>query len=253
MREFKKDQLIVRIYKNRRIMGEKAARDVAERIKEIASRKETVNMVFAAAPSQDDFLKFLVNDNSIDWSKVAAFHLDEYVGLDYDSPKKFGFYLNEHLFKKVNLKQVYYIDRANEGIKETVSRYSELLRKNPMDIACIGIGENGHIAFNDPHVADFTDTVNFKVVKLDQKCRQQQVNDGCFKSIDKVPTHALTMTIPAILSADYIYTVVPTSSKSKAVEKTINGPIEPACPASILRSHQRAFLYLEEEAAELLD
>ncbi len=252
MDELKKDQLEVKILNNTKKMGEKAAQNVADKMKEIIAEKGTVNMVFAAAPSQNEFLEALTNKKGIDWSNVVAFHLDEYVGLDYDSPNKFSSYLNQHLFDKVDLKEVYYIDQKETEIEELVNRYTKLLKANPIDIACIGIGENGHIAFNDPHVADFTDPMNFKLVDLDQECREQQVNDGCFISVDKVPTHALTMTVPSIISANYIYCMVPSSSKSQAVKDAIQGEITADCPASVLRSHQRSILYLDSDAAELI-
>lgn len=252
MDEFMKDQLMIKIFESREEMGGNAAEEVVSRINELLSNKKTINMVFAAAPSQNDFLKELIADNSIDWSRIVAFHLDEYVGLENDAKQKFGTFLDEHIFNKVDFKEVYYIDQKGLSKEEIIDRYNELLKENPIDIACIGIGENGHIAFNDPHVADFADTSSFKLVDLDEECRTQQVNDGCFSALDKVPTHALTMTVPAILSADFIYCIVPSSSKSRAVKDTVNGPIETACPASILRSHPRSVLYIDKDAAELL-
>lgn len=252
IREFVKDQLLVKIFENREKMGKDAAQDVAKKIAEIIGEKGKLNIVFAAAPSQNDFLDELVKCSNIDWDKITAFHMDEYVGLDYDAPQKFGNYLNEHIFDKVNFGRVYYIDEKGESVKELIARYSGLLKKHPIDIICMGIGENGHIAFNDPHVANFTDHEIMKMVNLDQKCRMQQVHDKCFSSLEEVPTHALTMTIPNFCAADYLYCIVPTKNKSKAVERTINGKIDSSCPASILRRHQRAILYLDGEAAELL-
>lgn len=252
IKEFIKDQLLVKVFKNRREMGKNAAQDVAEKIAEIIDEKGKLNIVFAAAPSQNDFLDELVKRSNIDWDKITAFHMDEYVGLDYDAPQKFSNYLNEHIFNKVNFGRVYYIDEKGKSPEELIIRYSELLKRNPIDIICMGIGENGHIAFNDPHVANFTDNKIIKMLNLDQKCRMQQVHDKCFSSLGEVPTHALTMTIPNFCAANYLYCIVPTKNKSKAVERTINGKIDSSCPASILRCHQRAILYLDEEAAELL-
>jgi glucosamine-6-phosphate deaminase len=252
IKEFVKGQLLVKIFKNREEMGKNAAQDIAKKIAEIIGEKGKVNMVFAAAPSQNDFLSELVKCSNIDWNKITAFHMDEYIGLDYDAPQKFGNYLNKHIFNKVNFRKVYYIDEKGKSPKELIIRYSELLKRNPIDIICMGIGENGHIAFNDPHVANFSDCEIIKMVDLDQKCRMQQVHDKCFKSLEEVPTHALTMTIPNFCAANYLYCIVPTKNKSKAVERTINGKIDSSCPASILRCHQRAILYLDEEAAELL-
>ena len=249
---FVKDQLLVKIFENREKMGKNAAQDVAKKIAEIIGEKGKLNIVFAAAPSQNEFLDELAKCNNIDWDKITAFHMDEYIGLVYDAPQKFGNYLNEHIFDKVNFGRVYYIDKKGKNVKELIIRYSDLLKEHPIDIICMGIGENGHIAFNDPHVANFTDNKIIKMVNLDQKCRMQQVHDKCFSSLGEVPTHALTMTIPNFCAANYLYCIVPTKNKSKAVERTINGKIDSSCPASILRCHQRAILYLDEEAAELL-
>ena len=252
IKEFIKDQLLVKIFENREKMGKNAAQDVAKKIAEIIGEKGKLNIVFAAAPSQNEFLDELAKCNNIDWDKITAFHMDEYIGLVYDAPQKFGNYLNEHIFDKVNFGRVYYIDKKGKNVKELIIRYSDLLKEHPIDIICMGIGENGHIAFNDPHVANFTDNKIIKMVNLDQKCRMQQVHDKCFSSLGEVPTHALTMTIPNFCAANYLYCIVPTKNKSKAVERTINGKIDSSCPASILRCHQRAILYLDEEAAELL-
>jgi len=252
IKKFVKDQLLVKIFENREKMGENAAQDVAKKIAEIIGEKGKLNIVFAAAPSQNEFLDELVKCNNIDWDKITAFHMDEYIGLVYDAPQKFGNYLNEHIFDKVNFGKIYYIDEKEKNIKELIARYSGLLKEHPIDIICMGIGENGHIAFNDPHVANFTDHEIVKMVNLDQKCRMQQVHDKCFSSLEEVPTHALTMTIPNFCAADYLYCIVPNKNKSKAVERAINGKIDSSCPASILRCHQRAILYLDEEAAELL-
>jgi glucosamine-6-phosphate deaminase len=252
IKEFIKDQLLIKIFDDRREMGRNAAQDVAKKISEITAEKERVNMIFASAPSQNEFLDELVKFTNISWNKITAFHMDEYIGLDYDSPQKFGSYLSEHIFTKVNLKKVYYIDEKGKSPEELVLRYSELLKRNPIDIICMGIGENGHIAFNDPHVADFTDTKIVKVVDLDQKCRMQQVHDKCFRSLEEVPAHALTITIPNFFAADYLYGIVPTKNKSIAVERTINGEINSLCPATIMRCHQRATLYLDKDSASLL-
>ena len=254
IKELNKDQLLIKIFKNREEMGKNAARDVAEKLLEILGKKGKANMAFAAAPSQNEFLSELIKFRNIEWNKITAFQLDEYIGLEDGSPQKFSTYLKDHLFDKVNFDKTYFIDQEKSSvtIEEKIKRYSDLLLKHPLDIACIGIGENGHLAFNDPHVADFTDPQNVKKVCLDIPCRTQQVNDGCFKTICDVPTHALTMTISAIISADYIYCVVPTKNKDQAVSNCIKGEIEPKYPASILRNHKNAILYLDRDAASLI-
>ena len=252
IKHFKKDQLMVKVYENKNSMGKAAAEEVAEKLKEIIHKKREAIMVFAAAPSQNEFLDELTKIEEIDWAKVVAFHLDEYVGLGENAPQKFSRYLNGHLFNKVKLCKIYLIDQIGESTEKKLKQYSKLLHQYPLDIACIGIGENGHIAFNDPHVADFADPENIKKVDLDEQCRMQQVNDGCFITIDEVPTSAISLTIPTIMSADYIYCMVPTKNKCQAVYNCLKGTIQPKCPASILRSHQRAKLYIDNEAALLL-
>lgn len=169
---FKSDNLLINIYNNRKEMGYAAARDIASKIKELLSHKDEINMVFAAAPSQDEFLEELTKIQGIQWHRINAFHLDEYIGLPEDAPQRFGRYLYERIFSKVPFKTVNYLNGNAEDIKTECERYGKLIKDNPIDIACIGIGENGHIAFNDPHVADFHDRLTVKKVNLDMKCRQ---------------------------------------------------------------------------------
>lgn len=244
-----KDNLKLHVYRNRIEMGKAAADAVAERILRLMAVKSEINMVFAAAPSQNEFLAALVTNPEIQWERINAFHLDEYIGLGSEAPQGFGNFLRDRLFGKVGFKSVNYLNgRRNHELLEC-DRYSKLLKEYPSDIACIGIGENGHLAFNDPPVADFNDKALVKVVKLDEICRRQQVNDGCFIALEQVPTHALTLTIPAIMSAKYIYCMVPGKSKNMAVAQTLDGEISEACPASILRRHEAVELYLDEDSA----
>lgn len=246
------DELEVRVYPNREAMGAAAAEELAKFLAALLNTRSFVNLVFAAAPSQNEFLAALTSRDDINWGRVQAFHLDEYVGLSRDAPQKFMNYLKNHIFNKVSLKKVYYIDTGDVSMETICRRYAELLQANPVDVTCLGIGENGHIAFNDPSVADFDDPELVKIVKLDEASRRQQVHDGCFKRIEEVPTHAITMTIPAIMSAKRIICVVPGPTKREAVKCTLLGPITTACPASILRRHPNATLFLDLEAAELV-
>ncbi|QHE53022.1 glucosamine-6-phosphate deaminase [Pontibacillus sp. HMF3514] len=243
------DQLNVKVYENRTTMGVAAAREVSKKIKELLSKQNQVRMIFAAAPSQNEFLEHLRSDHEIDWSRITAFHMDEYIGLPIDAPQRFSHFLSEHLFNFVNLGEVHLMESSNHD-KDECKRYTELINQAPIDIVCLGIGENGHIAFNDPPVADFNDSSIMKSVELDEVCRQQQVNDGCFQDIQSVPTHALTLTIPTLLSGKYLYCIVPGPSKRVAVEQTINGSITTECPASILRSHSACTLYLDADSYE---
>ena len=252
MKAYTVDKLSVEIYENRTLMGEAAARDIKARIADLLSRKEEINMIFAAAPSQNDVLLSLVNDKEIQWNRVNAYHMDEYIGLDKDAPQGFGNFLKAHIFGLVPFKSVNYIDITATDPEKEAARYGKLLDENPTDIVIMGIGENGHIAFNDPPVADFNDKKTVKPVKLDEVCRQQQVNDGCFASIDKVPTHAMTLTVPTLVRAPYVFCIVPAPTKANAVYETLNGSIDEHCPASVLRTHENAKLYLDNESSKLL-
>jgi glucosamine-6-phosphate deaminase len=242
------DRLKVNVYRDRRAMGDSAGHDVAAKIREFQSRNAAnLRMIFAAAPSQNETLAALVRAPGIDWSRITAFHMDEYIGLADSAPQRFGRYLKDHLFDLVHPATVHLIDSANDAQAEC-HRYESLLKEAPIDIVCLGIGENGHIAFNDPPVADFNDPNLMKVVQLDDACRQQQVNDGCFPSFNAVPTHALTLTIPALMSGHHLYCSVPGSTKRRAVHRTLTDPLTTACPSTILRTHPDCTIYLDPDS-----
>ena len=249
--KFTKDKLAVKVFENRKLMGKAAATDVADCIEQMLSEKKEINMIFAAAPSQNEFLEELV-DSGVEWERINAFHMDEYIGLPLDAEQRFGTFLKERIFGRVPFKSVHYINGQAQPEKEC-DRYSLLLKQYPVDIVCLGIGENGHIAFNDPHVAKFDDPELVKVVALDEKCRMQQVHDGCFRSIELVPTQAISLTIPALVAAKYMFCIVPASTKAQAVYDTIYGEISESCPASILRTKANAVLYLDSDSAALLE
>ena len=253
VRFFKKEELDVKIYSTRDEMGKEAARDVSEKISELLKQKKEINIIFAAAPSQNDFMQHLIADKKIEWNRINAFHMDEYIGLDKQAPQAFGNFLKERLFSKVPFKKIYYLNGQAELPETECLRYTCLLMQNPVDIVCLGVGENGHIAFNDPPVADFNDPSNVKVVKLDRVCRQQQVNDRCFNTLSEVPTHALTLTIPALLKAEYMYCIVPASNKAQAIYHTLNDEVSEECPATILRTKKNAVLYLDNESSALVN
>ena len=248
---FKADMLSVNVYDTRKNMGEAAAADIAACIKKLLAEKDEIYMIFAAAPSQNEMLEALVADPEVEWNKVHALHMDEYVNLPADAPQGFGNFLRRAIFDKVQFASVNLIGTDADS-EATCARYDALLTEHPVDIVCMGIGENGHIAFNDPHVADFNDPLKIKKVDLDQKCRQQQVNDGCFASIDQVPTHALTLTIPTLYNVENVFCVVPAPSKAEAVKNTVTGPVSEICPASILRKHANATLYVDADSSALL-
>ena len=246
---FKVEKLKVRVFRDRIAMGRAARRAVASKMEETLEKKD-LTMVFAAAPSQNEFLEELSKSRDVDWKRVTAFHLDEYVGLPGTAPQNFGQYLRKKLFDKVRPGKVHYLNGMAEDPEAECDRYTALLKDHPFDIACIGIGENGHLAFNDPPVADFNDPRLVKVVELDLASRQQQVHDGCFKEIESVPQKAITLTLPAILSATFIFCMVPGPTKEGAVKKTLEGPITTDCPASILKKHEKATLFLDQDSAK---
>ena len=241
----------VRRYPSRAEMGADAARHVSETIRALLREKETVRMIFAAAPSQNEFLAALAADRSIDFSRVVAFHMDEYVALAKDAPQGFGNFLRERLFSLVPFRAVHYIDGNASDIPAECARYGALL-KDGADIVCMGIGENGHIAFNDPHAADFSDPEPVKRVMLDEVCRMQQVHDGCFKTLDDVPRSALTLTVPTLMNARYHFCMVPAASKAEAVYRTVYGPVGAACPATSLRLCPNAVLYVDADSGARL-
>ena len=246
--EFKKDKLTVKRYDTRQEMGACAAAEAEKIIAAIIAEKGQINMIFAAAPSQNEMLQNLLNSNLIDWSKVNALHMDEYVGLPEDDSHTFGTYLKEHIFAHKPFKSVHYICGSAADSEAECLRYSALLQQYPVDVVCLGIGENGHIAFNDPWVVEFNDPKAVKVVELDAMCRNQQVNDGCFPTINDVPTHALTLTIPSLTAAKHLFCVVPAATKANAVKNTVYGPITEDCPASIMRLHPSATLYCDADS-----
>lgn len=243
------DNLTVNIYENRLSMGIQAAEMVSTRIKDLLQTQPFVNIIFAAAPSQNEFLAALVQQPSIDWARVNAFHMDEYIGLPDDHPAKFSAFLKEKIFGKLPFRSINIINGNAADPAEECRRYTQLLDQFLPDIICMGIGENGHIAFNDPHVADFNDPQSVKIVSLDAECRQQQVNDGCFNDLSEVPTHAITLTIPALMAGKYIYCIVPGEKKAKAVYNTIIEPVIEKYPSTILRKHACAVLFLDKDSS----
>jgi glucosamine-6-phosphate deaminase len=241
------DRLFVKSFPSRREMGAAAAADIAEELRARLARQAGVRMIFAAAPSQSEVLDALVAAPGIDWHRVSAFHMDEYVGLPSGAPQRFAQWLDHHLFSRLPFASVHSI--VPEPSPEAATKaYAEALAAAPIDIVCLGIGVNGHIAFNDPPVADFNDPLDVKLVELDQICRQQQVDDDCFARLQDVPMQALTLTIPRLLRADRLFCVVPGAFKRDAVRDTLSGPIATACPASILRTHSDCTLYLDAES-----
>ena len=237
------------IYGTRKAMGEAAGKKAEEIILHCLKQKKEVRIITAAAPSQNELLAFLAKSKAIDWSRVTAFHMDEYIGLAEDAPQGFGNFLRARLFGRLPFKKVHYIQGGADPAAEC-ERYAALLKKGPIDALFCGIGENGHLAFNDPPVADFNDPLLVKVVNLDASCRNQQVNDGCFASLKDVPKRALTLTIPILMSAAYAVCTIPGPTKTAAVSRMFNGQVETKCPASILRFHPACTVFLDSESGK---
>ena len=235
-----------KIFVTRPEMGIAAAEAAADFLRRSLSEQEIVRAVFAAAPSQNEMLAALVEAEGIDWNRIEAFHMDEYIGLPPAAPQRFAKFLQERLFNRLPFHAVHLIET---DIPEPVEQYERLLKSAPIDLVCLGIGENGHIAFNDPPVADFADPVWVKIVELEETCRQQQVNDGCFAMLDDVPRQAITLTIPALLSGRRLICTVPGPTKRQAVFRTLRDPISTACPATVLRNHAGCTLFLDRESA----
>ena len=243
--------ITINIYETRQQMGIAAANATARTIRMLLAKQHEISMVFAAAPSQNEFLAALIEED-IEWHRINAFHMDEYIGLEEGSPALFAYYLQKHLFNNAAFKTVNYINGNAPNPQNECDRYTSLLNKQPIDIVCMGIGENSHIAFNDPPVADFNDTKTVKIVKLDEACRQQQVNDGCFAALADVPTHALTLTVPALLNCTYIFCIVPGERKADAVFNTLNSSISERYPSTALRKHNNTQLFLDKDSSRLL-
>lgn len=249
--QMKVDNLNVKILDSREQMGKTAAADICFTVKNLLERKAEVNMIFAAAPSQNEVLASLCACEDVDWTRVNAFHMDEYIGIERTKPQSFGNFLEKAIFGKLPFKSVHYIDGTADADSEC-RRYTALLKAYPCDVVVMGIGENGHIAFNDPPVADFEDKATIKPVELDDICRNQQVHDGCFPTLADVPTHALTLTCPTLAGATYQFCIVPAPTKAVAVKRMLTEPVSTSCPATVLRTCKNATLYLEPDSAALI-
>jgi len=249
---FQVDQLQVKIYDSSLTMGQAASDFVSGEVNRSIQKCGSANLILATGASQFTFLDAFKRDKSVDWSRITVFHLDEYKGMSDQHPASFRRYLRERILDEVQPKKVHLLNGDAKDLLTEIFDYEELLKKHRIDVACIGIGENGHIAFNDPLVADFNDPRLVKIVELDPMCRQQQLGEGWFNVLEEVPTHALTLTIPAIMKCKTISCVVPDLRKADAVFNTLYGNISTSCPASILRKYPNTILFLDSNAASKL-
>jgi glucosamine-6-phosphate deaminase len=243
------------VHKDRTEMGAAAAGRFHQWIEETLARQARCRLIFACAPSQDEFLRALAMKAQAApalWKRVDVFHMDDYVGLADDHPQAFRNYLRRHFLDHVPTGSFQPIGGAAPNAEAEAARYADLLAAGPIDAIALGIGENGHIAFNDPPAADFHDPVLVKVVELDAACRQQQVNDGCFSAVREVPRLAITLTLPVFARAGALCCIVPGVRKARAVRTALTDPIGSACPATILRTHPNSQLFLDQESASLL-
>ncbi len=241
----------VQVYPDKDALGAAAAEFVAGRVREALAARGEARVIFATGASQYEFLAALLPAGGIDWRRVTAFHLDEYLGLPEGHPASFRRYLRERLFDRLPFGAVHLLDGNAADPQEECRRYAALLTAGEIDVACIGIGENAHLAFNDPP-ADFDTPHPVHVVTLDEACRRQQVGEGHFAGVEEVPAQALSLSIPAILAARAISCVVPDARKAEAVRCALEGPLSPDCPASALRQHRDCHLWLDVHSAALL-
>lgn len=249
IKSYFKDKLRVEIFVDKEDMGKDAASFVAEKLNKAIRESGSASLILGTGASQYPLHDVLL-EIGLDWTKITLFHLDEYIGISDRHPASFRRFLRENIAEKVHPQNVFYLDGNADDIKAEIRRYGKLLKDHPVDVACIGIGENGHIAFNDPYVADFDDPESLKVVEMDEACRMQQVGEGWFPTIGHVPVHAVTLTVPTIMNCKTLCCTVPDERKAEAVYNTLSGEINTSCPASILRKHDDAVLFLDRFAAK---
>ncbi|MFB9839515.1 glucosamine-6-phosphate deaminase [Actinoallomurus acaciae] len=238
---------VVRRLPDAEALGRAAGQDIADALVRLLADRPEARVIFASAPSQEAALRTLAARPDIDWKRVTAFHMDEYLGLAADDPRRFGNWLRTALLDRVPIGAAHLIDPGDDP-HEAAERYAGLLSEAPIDIVCCGIGVNGHLAFNDPP-ADLHDPALVKIVELDEVCRRQQVDDGSFATPDEVPRRAVTLTVPALLSAAQVFCMVPGAQKRPAVTRALYGPIDGRLPASALRTHPRCTIYVDKESA----
>jgi len=245
--------LKIEIHESEKAAGEAAAQSAARALKQLGQERSEIGVVFATGTSQLETLRALTSMEDLPWRKVHGFHLDEYLGIDENHPASFRRYLRENLTRRVPMAEFIEINGSSSDPDRLRREYTERLERATPQLCLLGIGENGHLAFNDPGEADFEDPDAMRVVTLDAACRQQQLGEGWFSSIEEVPTRALTLTIPTLMKIPRLIVSVPGRRKARSVRRTAADPISPDCPATILRVHPDATLYLDQESASELD
>lgn len=250
---FRVDALQVQVYDSQVKLAQDVAVITQKYLQHTLAQKKTIALLLATGNSQIQFLDALIALGGIDWSRITCFHLDEYLGICAEHSASFRHYLRENVEKRVNPKEFHYIEGDAIQPLAECDRYTKLLQAQPIDLCCLGVGENGHLAFNDPLVADFNDPLTIKLVKLDTMNRQQQVNTGYFPKLESVPQYAFTITLPMICSAKKIICLAPEKRKAKIVKQMLDCTISTDCPASILRTQQQATLFLDVDSASLIE
>jgi glucosamine-6-phosphate deaminase len=252
IRTFQVDELPVRVYAAQEDLARDAAREVQAHLQQCIAERGEARAILATGNSQIRFLDELIKLGGVDWSKLTLFHMDEYMGIDENHKASFRRYMRERVEARVKPRVFHYLQGEADQPLDECARYADLLQAREIDLCCLGIGENGHIAFNDPHVAEFDDPWSVKLVSLDLKCRQQQVNEGHFPSVDDMPRYAYTLTIPTLCAVRKMICISPEKRKAQAVHNALREAVSTNCPASYLRTQRQALLLIDEESAALL-
>lgn len=252
LKAFRAGKAQVEIYSSKTAQGKAAAARGSELIRAAIERNGRARVIIATGNSQQEMITALVQSIAVDWHRVEVFHMDEYIGMRADHPASFRRWLRERVIDRVSPQDVHLLEGDAPDTDAEICRYEHLVLEAPIDVCFLGIGENGHIAFNDPHVADFTDPKTVKAVTLDERCRKQQVNEGHFATIDEVPGKALTLTCPGLMRSENLICCVPEARKAEAVHNSLEGEMTPECPGSLLRTHPHATIYLDLDSAAKL-
>lgn len=253
VRRMKVGTLKLEIHETSKAAAEAAARAAAQALHQLAQREKNIGVIFATGASQIETLRALTEARDLPWAQVEGFHLDDYIGIAEDHPASFRRYLRENLTRKVQMKEFFEIDGTAPDLGQVCRDYVKKLRSTNPQLCLLGIGENGHLAFNDPLEANFADPLDMKVVHLDTSCRQQQAAEGWFKNFEEVPESAITLTMPTLFRVPKLIASVPGSRKAKIMRVTLEAPISTNCPATVLRTHPDATVYLDKESAAELD
>lgn len=252
LRTFRADHATVEIYPSKPEAGKAAALRAASILKTAITKQGRARLIMATGNSSQDLVTALAQDPSVDWARVDLFHMDEYIGLPLTHPGCLRFWINTHFLNVVHPGRARFIDGNASDIDAECRRYEQLIQESPITLCMLGFGENGHIAFNDPHVADFHDPRGVKRVDLDERDRRQQAGEGHFPSFESVPREAITLTCPLLMSSENIIGSVPERRKAEAVKNALEGPVSTQCPGSIVRTHPQAHIYLDADSASLL-